>query len=63
LKTVIEISLDDDFPYALEDPKDFTVTASGVNDPTYIRYLNVLTVDNNTKTLRAMFGGAKTGMF
>jgi hypothetical protein len=34
-----------------------------VNDENYIRYLNVLSVDDSTKTLRAKFGGARTGMF
>jgi len=63
LKTVIEISLSPDFPYEMLDPKDFSVNATSVNDANYIRYLNVLTVDDSTKTMRAMFGGAYTGIF
>lgn len=63
LKTPIVISLDAGFPYELLDPKDFTVNATSVNDENYIRYLNVLSVDNSAKTIRAMFGGAYTGMF
>jgi hypothetical protein len=63
LKTPIEITLDADFPYPLTDAKHFTVNATSVNDETYIRYLNVLSVDDTTKTIRAMFGGAYTGMF
>jgi len=34
-----------------------------VNDDSYVRYLNVLSVDNEAKTIRAMFGGAYSGMF
>lgn len=29
----------------------------------YIRYLNVMSVDDSTKTIRAMFGGAYSGVF
>jgi hypothetical protein len=63
LKTPIVISLNPEFPYELIDPKDFTVNATSTNNESYIRYLNVLSVDNGAKTLRAMFGGAYTGMF
>jgi hypothetical protein len=63
LKTPIEIQLNPDFPYELRDAADFSVNATSVNDETYIRYLNVLSVDEGTKTIRAMFGGAFSGMF
>jgi len=63
LKTPIVITLDPFFPYELYDPKDFTVNATSVDDENYIRYLNVLSVDNSAMTIRAMFGGAYTGMF
>jgi hypothetical protein len=63
LKTPIEISLDPDFPYPLNDPDLFTVNAISVTKEDYVRYLNVLSVNDETKTIRAMFGGAYTGMF
>jgi hypothetical protein len=63
LKTPIEISLSSEFPYPLTDASHFTVNATSVNDESYIRYLNVLSVNDDTKTIRAMFGGAYTGMF
>lgn len=62
LKTPIEISLDADFPYDLVK-EDFSVNATSVDDSSYIRYLNVLSVDNEAKTIRAMFGGAYSGLF
>jgi hypothetical protein len=62
LKTPIVITIDDAFPYEL-NAEHFTVNATSVNDETYIRYLNVLSVDNDAKTIRAMFGGAYSGMF
>jgi hypothetical protein len=46
LKTPIDITLNSEFPYELTDAKHFTVNATSVNDETYIRYLNVLSVDN-----------------
>jgi len=42
---------------------DFTVNATSIIDESYIRYLNVLSVDNDAKTIKAMFGGAKSGDF
>jgi hypothetical protein len=63
LKTPIVIQLDLDFPYELQSGADFTVNATSVADESYIRYLNVLSVDNEAKTIRAMFGGAYSGVF
>lgn len=67
LKTPIEITLDDNFPYPMTDPDHFTVNATSTTNPDYIRYLNVLSVnedmDSGKKTLRAMFGGAYSGLF
>jgi hypothetical protein len=47
----------------LNDPDLFTVNAISVTKEDYVRYLNVLSVNDETKTIRAMFGGAYTGMF
>lgn len=62
LKTRVEITLEPDFPETL-DRYDFTVNATSVDDPTYVRYLNVVEVDDDTKTLTCMFGGAESGQF
>jgi len=62
LKTPVTIQLDLDFPYTLK-AEDFTVTAIGTKDKTYVRFLNVLDVDDAKKTIRCMFGGAWTGQF
>jgi hypothetical protein len=62
LKTPVVISLDEFFPYTLK-AEDFTVNATSIKDETYIRYLNVMSVDDSAKTLRCMFGGAYTGVF
>lgn len=63
LKTPIEIQLDLDFSYTLDDITAFSVNATSTTDESYVRYLNVLSVDDSTKKIRAMFGGALTGMF
>jgi hypothetical protein len=63
LKTNIEIKLDEFFPYDLTDPSHFTVTATNVKDAKNIRYLNVLSVDEKTHTIRAKFGGAISGLY
>jgi len=62
LKTTIVIQLDPSFPLAMK-PEDFTVNATSVTKPNYIRYLNVLSVDDGAKTLNVKFGGAESGMF
>lgn len=43
LKTPLVITLDPDFPYAL-DREEFSVNATSVTDSSYIRYLNVMSV-------------------
>lgn len=45
------------------DPTDFSVNATHIDQPDNIRYLNVLSVDTDAKTIRVMFGGARTGMY
>lgn len=62
LKTPIEIQLDSDFPYDLV-ASDFSVNATDITDATYTRYLNVMSADNEAKTIRCMFGGALSGEF
>lgn len=39
----------------------FSVNATNVNDPTNIRYLNVISNDDTAKTITVLFGGAWTG--
>ena len=62
LKTQIIISLDETFPGTLA-AEDFSVNATSIKDENYVRYLNVLSVDQEAKTLRTMFGGAESGVF
>jgi len=62
LKTRILIQLDADFPYTL-DKTHFSVNATSESTEGYIRYLNVLNVDDDAKTLDCMFGGALSGVF
>jgi hypothetical protein len=62
LKTPLVIQLDLEFPLAMK-AEDFSVNATSTDDPSYVRYLNVLSVDDEAKTIRAMFGGAYSGMF
>lgn len=62
LKTKVTIKLDDSFPVAL-DRKDFSVSAVSKEDTTYVRLMNVIKVDEATKSFECMFGGAKSGVF
>jgi hypothetical protein len=62
LKTKIRVSLDADFPYVLSKT-DFSVNATSATAPTNIRYLNVLSVDDSTKSLNVIFGGALSGRY
>lgn len=59
LKTPIEIQIDTNFPYTL-NKEDFSVNASSISNPEYIRYLNVIAVDDDAKTITVMFGGAES---
>lgn len=45
------------------DKDYFTVNATSVDDPTYLRYLRVNEVDADAKTLTVKFGGAYSGSF
>jgi hypothetical protein len=62
LKTQVIVSLGDTFPGTLK-AEDFSVNATSTKDPNYVRYMNVLSVDQEAKTLRTMFGGAESGVF
>jgi hypothetical protein len=61
LKTKIKMTLPG-FPETLARA-DFTVNATSTTDSTYVRYLNVVEVDDDAKELTCMFGGAKSGEF
>lgn len=62
LKSNVSITLEPDFPYTL-DKSDFSVNATSVTNSSYVRYLNVIDVDEDTKTLITKFGGAYSGDF
>lgn len=62
LKTDLVIQLDTEFPYTLKR-EDFSVNATSTKDAAYIRYLNVIAVDDAKKTITAKFGGAWSGTF
>jgi hypothetical protein len=60
LKTKVNITLEDTFPYTLAK-EDFTVNATNITNPTYFRQMNVIGVHEATKSLMVMFGGAWSG--
>jgi hypothetical protein len=62
LKTKIEIQLESDFPYALAKG-DFSVNVTKSDDSTKIKQLNVVEVDDASKKLFVMFGGAYSGTY
>jgi len=62
LKTNITIQLDTSFPYTLAK-EDFSVNASDISNSSYIRYMNVIDVDDVAKTITCKFGGAESGTF
>ena len=39
------------------------MNATSTTNSTYIRYLNVIAVDDSAKTITTMFSGAKSGLF
>jgi hypothetical protein len=63
LKTKINITLEADFPYTLDDRKSFSVNATNISNPTYMRQMNVIGVDNTNKIITCMFGGAWSGLY
>jgi hypothetical protein len=58
----IVITLDPLFPYPLKKD-EFSVNATSTDIEGYVRYLYVLSVDDGAKTIKAMFGGARSGAF
>jgi hypothetical protein len=62
LKTNISIKLDSTFPHTLKK-EEFEVNATNKTNSTYIRFLNVVAVDDTTKTITALFGGAWSGKY
>jgi hypothetical protein len=59
LKSTVTITLDADFPFTL-DKDHFTVNATDTTNSTYVRYMNVVSVDDANKKLITKFGGAKS---
>jgi hypothetical protein len=51
-----------DFPYTLAK-EDLSINATSTTNSSYIRYMNVISVDDSAKTFTAMFGGAYSGQF
>ena len=62
LKTLVTINLEPVFPYAL-DKRDFTVNLTSKTNSTIVKRMNVVSVDDATKTLKCMFGGAESDTF
>jgi hypothetical protein len=62
LKTKIVVQMESDFPYTLAK-EDFSINATSTTNSSYIRYMNVISVDDSAKTFTAMFGGAYSGQF
>lgn len=62
LKTNVTIQLATDFPYTLAK-EDFSVNATDTSNSSYIRYMNVIDVDDDAKTITCKFGGAESGTF
>ncbi len=61
LKTKINITLESDFPYTLNNKSHFSVNATNISNPTYFRQLNVIGLDDTNKIVMCMFGGAWSG--
>jgi len=51
-----------DFPHVLTK-EDLSCNATSTTDSTYIRYMNVIAVDDAAKTFTVMFGGAYSGKY
>jgi hypothetical protein len=62
LKSNVTIQLPSDFPYTLAK-EDFSVNATNITFPDYIRYMNVIDVDDAAKTITTKFGGAESGSY
>lgn len=62
LKTQINITIEDTFPYTMTK-EAFSVNATNITNPSYYRQMNVVAVDDATKQLTVMFGGAWSGRY
>lgn len=62
LKTKITVQMVTDFPFELIK-EDLSMNATSIEDPTYIRYMNVIAVDDALKQFTVMFGGAYSGLY
>ena len=63
LKTNITFTLDEEFDNIELVKTDFSLNATNLTNPSYVRYLAVIEVDNTAspKTFVAIFGGAWSG--
>jgi len=62
LKTKITVQMETDFPFELLKD-ELSMNATSLEDNTYIRYLNVIEVNDAEKQFTAMFGGAYSGKY
>jgi len=62
LKTKIRIQVEETFQYEL-NRNDFTVNATRTTNSSYVKYLNIVAVDDKAKTMDVMFGGAHSGLY
>jgi len=62
LKQNVTIQLETTFPYTLKK-EDFTVNATSQTKAGYVRYMNVIAVDDATKKIVTKFGGAWSGKY
>jgi hypothetical protein len=56
------MQIDTNFPYTL-NKEDFSVNATSISNSSYIRYMNVIGVDDEAKTITVKFGGAYSGAY
>jgi hypothetical protein len=62
LKTKIKIQMEKDFPNTLTIDT-LSINATSTTNSSYIRYMNVVEVDDEAKTFDAIFGGAYSGKY
>ena len=57
LKTKITVQLETDFPFTLYK-EDLSINATSTDGSTHIRYMNVISVDDDLNQFTVIFGGA-----
>lgn len=62
LKTKITVQMESDFQSTLTR-ESISMNATSTTNSSYVRYLNVIEVDDTAKSFVAMFGGAESGTF